>query len=127
MGDINETLWGGFVLKSNDKTIYFGGDSSYGNHLKMIGDLFPNIDVAMIGAGAYSPKWFMAPNHQDPENAVQAFKDCKAKTFIPFHYGTFDLADEPLSEPEKILRQLQTECKISKALKLLKLGDVFRI
>ena len=70
MGDINETLWGGFVLKSNDKTIYFGGDSSYGNHLKMIGDLFPNIDVAMIGAGAYSPKWFMAPNHQDPENAV---------------------------------------------------------
>jgi L-ascorbate metabolism protein UlaG (beta-lactamase superfamily) len=69
----------------------------------------------------------MAPNHQDPENAVKAFYDCKAKTFIPFHYGTFDLADEPLSEPEKILTQLQTEGKIGEALKLLKLGEMFKI
>ena len=80
-----------------------------------------------IGAGAYSPKWFMAPNHQDPENAVKAFYDCKAKTFIPFRYGTFDLADEPLSEPEKIIIQLQTEGKINETLKVLKLKYMYLI
>jgi L-ascorbate metabolism protein UlaG (beta-lactamase superfamily) len=126
LGDTNKTLWGGFVFKSKDKTVYFGGDSGYGNHFKMIGELFPNIDVAMIGAGAYAPHWFMSPNHQDPKNAAQAFNDTKAKTLIPFHYGTFDLADEPLSEPEKILTQLESEGHIHKSLKIMKLGEAFK-
>jgi L-ascorbate metabolism protein UlaG (beta-lactamase superfamily) len=127
LGDANERLWGGFVLKSKDKTIYFGGDSGYGGHFKEIGQLFPDIDVALIGAGAYSPRWFMAPNHQDPEHAVQAFNDTKAKTMIPFHYGTFDQADEPLSEPEKILNQLVAEKKVNQTLKIMKLGEVFLV
>ena len=124
LGDANERLWGGFVLKSKDKTIYFGGDSGYGDHFKEAGELFPNIDVALIGAGAYSPRWFMASNHQDPEHAVQAFNDIKAKTMIPFHYGTLDQADEPLSEPEKILLSLEKEGKIKQKLKIMKLGEV---
>ena len=123
MGDANERLWGAFVLKSKDKTIYFGGDSGYGSHFKEVATLFPNIDVAMIGAGAYSPRWFMSPNHQDPEHAVQAFNETKAKIMIPFHYGTFDQADEPLSEPERILRQLEKEGKINQKLKILSIGE----
>ncbi len=125
LGDTNETLWGGFVFRSKNKTVYFGGDSGYGNHFKMVGELFPSIDVAMIGAGAYAPRWFMSPNHQDPEKAAQAFNDTQAKTLIPFHYGTFDLADEPLSEPEKALAQLKQEGKINESLKIMKLGEVF--
>ena len=127
LGDANERLWGAFILKSKDKTIYFGGDSGYGNHFKTVGELFPNIDVAMIGAGAYSPRWFMSPNHQDPEHAVQAFNETKAKTMIPFHYGTFDQADEPLSEPPKVLMQLESEHKINQQLKIMKLGEVFLV
>jgi L-ascorbate metabolism protein UlaG (beta-lactamase superfamily) len=127
LGDANERLWGGFVLKSKDKTIYFGGDSGYGSHFKEVGELFPNIDVALIGAGAYSPRWFMAPNHQDPEHAVQAFNDTKAKKMIPFHYGTFDQADEPLSEPEKVLLELEKEQKIVQQLRIMKLGEVFLV
>jgi len=42
---------------------------------------------------------------------------------IPFHYGTFDQADEPLSEPEQILRQLEKEGKINQSLKILKVGE----
>ena len=125
LGDINETLWGGFVLKSDNKTLYFGGDSGYGNHFEQIGKLFPNLDVAMIGAGAYSPKWFMAPNHQDPADALIAFKDTKAKALIPFHYGTFDVSDEPISEAEKLLNQGAVSMKISEKLKLLNLGQIY--
>lgn len=125
--DRNTTLWGGFVIKKGNKTIYFGGDSGYGSHFKEIGDLFPNIDVAMIGAGAYSPEWFMAQNHQDPVHAVKAFNDTKAKVFVPFHYGTFDVSDEPLGEPEQILKKLNEENRINGELKILKLGEVLAV
>lgn len=125
LGDTNERLWGAFVLKSKDKTIYFGGDSGYGSHFKEVAELFPNIEIALMGAGAYSPRWFMSPNHQDPEHAVQVFNETKAKTMIPFHYGTFDQADEPLSESPKILSVLEKEHKIAQQLKIMKLGEVF--
>ncbi len=125
--DINTSLWGGFIIQSENKSIYYGGDSGHGSHFETIGKLFPNIDVALIGAGAYSPTWFMSPHHQDPYNALNAFHATGAKTFIPFHYGTFDSADEPMSEPEKILNSLNAENKIKNQLKLLKLGEAFPI
>ncbi len=127
LNDVNETLWGGFMIKANNKIIYFGGDSGYGSHFKDIGELFPNIDVALIGAGAYSPVWFMSPNHQEPYDAVKAFHDTKAKILVPFHYGTFDAADEPLGEPEKILFKLNGEGKIQNQLQILKLGEVLNL
>ncbi len=55
LNDTNKHLWGAFVIKSNDKTIYFGGDSGYGSHFKEVGSLFPNIDVALIGAASIRP------------------------------------------------------------------------
>lgn len=125
--DVNKTLWGGFMIQSENKCIYYGGDSGHGSHFKTIGELFPNINVALIGAGAYSPTWFMSPHHQDPFNAVDAFHATGAKTFIPFHYGTFDSADEPMSEPEKIFNALSSEGKIRNELKILKIGEVFLI
>ncbi|MCF2446789.1 MBL fold metallo-hydrolase [Dyadobacter sp. CY345] len=66
VNDANKRLWGAFAIESKNKTIYYGGDSGYGSHYKEAGELFPNIDVALIGVGAYSPRWFMSPNHQDP-------------------------------------------------------------
>lgn len=127
LNDANETLWGGFIIKSNSKIIYFSGDSGYGNgtHLKKIGELFPNIDVAIIGAGAFAPTWFMKYNHQEPADTLKAFQDCKAKKLIPFHFGTFDLSDEPINEPAIVLRQLQKENKIGmEELKIVKFGEV---
>jgi L-ascorbate metabolism protein UlaG (beta-lactamase superfamily) len=127
LNDANETLWGGFIIKSTSKTIYFSGDSGYGNgtHFKTIGELFPNIDLAMIGAGAFAPTWFMKYNHQEPADTIRAFHDCKAKKLIPFHFGTFDLSDEPLNEPALVLEQLQNEDKIGvDELKIVKFGEV---
>lgn len=127
MFDVNTTLWGGFMIQREDKCIYYGGDSGYGSHFSEIGKLFPNIDVALIGAGAYAPAWFMSPHHQDPHHALKAFHDVAAKTFIPFHYGTFDSADEPMGEPEQILTTFKEEGKVRNELKILKLGEVFTV
>jgi L-ascorbate metabolism protein UlaG (beta-lactamase superfamily) len=127
MFDVNTTLWGGFVIQGRNKSIYFSGDSGFGSHFKEIGHHFPGIDVALIGAGAYAPVWFMGQHHQDPYKALEAFDAMGAKTFIPFHYGTFDSADEPMGEPELILNKLREEGKIRNTLKILMPGETFQI
>jgi len=125
MFDINTTLWGGFMIQHKGKCIYFSGDSGYGSHFAAIGKLFPKINVALIGAGAYAPTWFMGQHHQDPHQAVDAFHATGAEIFIPFHFGTFDSADEPMGEPEELLTKFKSEGKIKNELKILKLGEPF--
>ncbi len=104
--DTNWRLWGGYVIQSEAATIYFGGDSGYGRHYREAAELFPKIDYFLIGIGAYEPRWFMEPNHNNPSDVVKAFVDSGARTLIPMHYGTFDLSDEPPSQP---LQQLMDE------------------
>jgi len=123
MTDINKTLYGSFMIEADGLNIFFNSDSGYCNYPKQIGELFPNIDIAMIGVGAYHPPLMMKDVHTDPYEAVQIFHDLKAKTFIPMHYGTFDLADEPLGEPYQVLKQLEKENKIKGILCLLEVGE----
>jgi L-ascorbate metabolism protein UlaG (beta-lactamase superfamily) len=119
--DINRRLWGSFLLEKDGRSIYFGADSGYDRHFAAIGQLFPHIDVCMIGAGAYKPAWFMSPSHTSPQEAVQALSDLRAKTLIPMHYGTFDLSDEPMGEPARLLRQMQREGRGN--IRLLEVGE----
>ena len=104
--DTNVRLWGGYVIEAAGKTIYFGGDSGYGSHFADIGRIFPSVDYALIGIGAYKPEFFMGQSHLSPADGIKAFHDTNAKHLIPMHYGTFDLADEPLSDP---IRELKKE------------------
>ena len=39
--------------------------------------------------------------HMDPEEAVRAALDLRARAVVGMHFGTFDLADEPLDEPPR--------------------------
>lgn len=106
--DTNRRLWGSFLIRVGNKTIFFGWDSGYETHFKEIGELFPHIDYALLGIGAYNPRWFMHPNHTSPEEAIQWAKDLWATTLIPMHYGVFDLSYELPQEP---LERLHAEAK----------------
>lgn len=97
--DTNLRLWGSFMIQYEDKRIFFGGDSGYGNHYKEIQSLFDPIDVSIIGIGAYKPEWFMSPSHTSPEDGYKIATDLKSKHIFPMHYGTFDLSDEAISDP----------------------------
>jgi len=125
--DSNTQLWGAYVIQAGNTTIYFSGDTGYGSHLKEAGELFPDIDYCIIGVGAFAPRWFMGPNHIAPEDAVRGFHEMKARVMIPMHYGTFDLSDEPLGEPERLLKQLKEKNQIDGALKLLAIGEVMPV
>ena len=121
--DKNETLWGAFVLQAGGRQVYFGGDSGYGSHFREVERLFPGLDVALIGAGAYAPRWIMAPNHQDPAHAVQAFHDTGAKVLVPMHYGTFNLSGEPRGEPPRLLQAARDTGQLRGELRLPAVGE----
>jgi L-ascorbate metabolism protein UlaG (beta-lactamase superfamily) len=97
--DRNQTLWGGWVLKSKDFSFYFAGDTGYSKDFADIGAKFGGFDLAAIPVGAYLPRWFMKEQHVNPEEAVMIHRDVKSRRSIGIHWGTFELTDEPLDEP----------------------------
>lgn len=119
LNDKNTQLWGSFIIETSELCLYFGGDSGYAPHFKTIQEFFPKIDIAMLPVGAYEPRWMMKNSHMNPQEALKAYDDLGAQTLLPMHYGTFDLTDEPMGEPESLLRSSKT----TQNLKLLKIGE----
>ncbi len=107
--DMNDMLWGSFMLQSKNQTIYFGADSGLGIHFDEIAQLFPIIHYAMLGIGAYKPEWFMHTAHTSPADVLIALEQLKAKQLVPMHHGIFDLSDEPIFYPKQELLHLQKE------------------
>jgi L-ascorbate metabolism protein UlaG (beta-lactamase superfamily) len=102
--DTNETLWGGFVIEGSSARLYHSGDTAYFDGFAEIGRRSGPIDAALLPIGAYDPAWFMRKQHLNPEEAVQAYRDLGARSFVAMHWGTFQLTDEPLDEPPVRLR-----------------------
>jgi len=95
--------FGGYVLRAGENSLYHSGDTAYFEGFHEIGNrLRPN--VALLPIGAYNPPSFRAV-HTSPEDALQAFRDLRARWMIPMHYGTFKLSHEPMEEPVERLRQ----------------------
>ena len=101
IGDRRMALWGGFMLRAGGKLIYFAGDTGYGtgNIFKAMHARYGAPDLALLPIGAYDPRWFMAAQHTDPEEAIRIMRDLDARAAIGMHWGTFKLTDEPRDEP----------------------------
>jgi len=91
------TLWGGFLIEGS-KTVYFSGDSGYFKGFQEFGTRY-NIDYAVVGVGAYEPRWFMHYSHLNVPEFFRAAAELGAHTTIPMHFGTISLSDEPLLYP----------------------------
>lgn len=112
--------YGGFVLEHQGRKIYHAGDSAYFDGFKEIGDrLRP--EVALLPIGAYHPETFRRV-HMGPDEAVQAFRDLRAKQLVPMHYGTFKLSFEAMDEPPRWLKQIAARERLTKHLKILEEG-----
>ena len=102
--DTNRRLWGSFVLEGHERRLWFGGDSGYSPHFAEVAEYFPEVDLALVGIGAYKPAWFMQEAHTSPEQAFRGFADTRAKRLFPMHFGTYDLSQEPAGEPWRLLK-----------------------
>ncbi|MES2986924.1 MAG: MBL fold metallo-hydrolase [Pseudomonadota bacterium] len=101
ISDRRKALWCGFMVRAGGKLIYFAGDTGYGtgNIFRAMRERFGPTDLALIPIGAYDPRWFMAAQHTDPEEAIQIMRDLDARAAIGIHWGIFKLTDEPRDEP----------------------------
>lgn len=95
----NKTLWASYALETPTHKIYFGGDSGYGPHFQQIASLLGGFDLVMLDSGQYDPRWPLI--HMNPEEAVQAAVDLKAKAMMPMHIGRFSLSPHAWDEPFK--------------------------
>ena len=112
--------YGGFVLEHQGRKIYHAGDSAYFDGFAEIGKkLAP--EIALLPIGAYHPDSFRQV-HMGPDEAMQAFKDLRAKTLVPMHYGTFKLSFEDMDEPPRWLREIAASQNLLKRLKILDEG-----
>lgn len=100
--DQSERLWASWAVLGS-RRFYFGGDTGYYNHFKEIGDTLGPFDLAALPIGSYTPRETAKPVHISPEEALQAYTDLRATTFLGIHWGTFALAREPYDEPPKRL------------------------
>ena len=97
--DQNKSLWASYVISLGKHSIYFGGDTAYSPHFRVIRERFGRPDLAFLPIGAYQPEWFMRLVHMNPEEAVQAHRDLGARQSIGIHYGTFQLTSERIDQP----------------------------
>ena len=120
------TLWGGYVIQGS-KTIYFSGDTGYFAGFREFGERW-DIDYAIMGAGAYEPRWFMHYAHMNVQDFLIAAEDLKAKYAIPMHFGVISLSDEPLLYPLfEIERAVGQNPELADTIRPLRTGEYLRM
>ena len=102
--DRNRRLWCGWVVAGKTRRFYDAGDTAYPDHFREIGERLGPIDLAAVPIGAYLPAAMMHPVHVTPEEALQLAGEVGARNVVAMHFGTFDLADEPVGEPARRFR-----------------------
>ncbi len=84
------TLWSSYVIKTNDLSLYLGGDSGWDKHFKEIGQNYGPFDLAILECGQYGDDW---PNiHMFPNEVLKAAAELNANKILPVHWGKFSLA-----------------------------------
>ena len=113
--------FGGFHIEYAGRSVFHCGDTAYFDGFQEIGERL-NVEIALLPIGAYD-----APTkrdvHMNPEQALQAFLELKAKTMIPMHFGTFRLSYEPLHEPPQRLLEKALELQLLDHLRILNEGE----
>ena len=125
--DLNTVLWGSFLLRLPDgRTLYFAGDTAMAGHFEEIERQFGPLDIVLMPIGAYKPPYMMQLSHVNPHEAAKAVNLLRAGHIVPMHFGTFDLSDEPASEPIRELQLVATGGMLRGELHVPAVGEVLR-
>ncbi len=94
-----QTLWASFALIGPQHRVYYGADSgNWEEGFREIGSQYGPFDLTMLEIGASNPLWESI--HMGPEGAVRTFRALGGNGLLmPIHWGLFDLALHPWTEP----------------------------
>lgn len=109
--DRRMALWSAFVIETGNAKIYHIGDTGFHSGINYLAaaEKHGAFDLAIMPIGAYEPRWFMKGQHQNPAEAVEGFKLCKATHALGHHWGTFQLTNEPVEAPKTALAEALNE------------------
>jgi L-ascorbate metabolism protein UlaG (beta-lactamase superfamily) len=109
----NHRLWGGFFLTLGARRVWFVGDTGYDETIvRAVRTRLGAPDLALVPIGAYEPRWFMAPMHMTPAEAVELHRLSGASRSLAMHWGMFQLSDEGREEPVEALAVARTAAQI---------------
>jgi L-ascorbate metabolism protein UlaG (beta-lactamase superfamily) len=100
----NHTLWSSFVLKGPKRSVFFSGDTGLTPEYEEIKTRLGPFDLVMLEVGAFHPAW--GDIHLGPEHALEALALLGGGTFLPVHWGTFNLAMHAWDDPAETLVRL---------------------
>lgn len=109
VGDRSMALWAAFMLTGLGGPVLFVGDTGFddGKPYRDLPQRFGPLRAALLPIGAYDPRWFMADQHQNPDEAVRGFLMTRAAYAIGHHWGTIQLTNEARTAPRTdLLRAL---------------------
>ena len=87
----------GFLVTTEDKTLYHAGDTGLFLDMQLIGERH-HIDVALLPIGDNFTMGI--------DDAVKAAQFLAATTVVPMHYGTFDVIDV---DPKEFVRRVKAQ------------------
>jgi L-ascorbate metabolism protein UlaG (beta-lactamase superfamily) len=120
MRDRRMALWASFAVETPGGKFYHVGDTGFhgGINYRDAAAKHGGFRLAILPVGAYDPRWFMAAQHQDPDEAVQGMQLVNADFAAGHHWGTFQLTNETIEEPRDLLRSALADRGVA--------GDRFR-
>jgi L-ascorbate metabolism protein UlaG (beta-lactamase superfamily) len=99
----------GYVIEYHGLSVYFGGDTGYAPNLfRATRQRFPSLSVAILPICPNEPRDFMAPTHESPDQALDAFVLLGARHMMPIHFDTYVNSDDAVGAcPNELRRRMR--------------------
>jgi len=101
VGKRNHTLWSSMVIETDRHRVFFSGDTALAPEFAEVRQRMGRFDLVMLEVGGFHPSWDHI--HLGPANALAALELLGGGTFMPVHWGTFNLALHAWDEPPEQL------------------------
>ena len=108
--DRNTTLWSSLVIRTQNHSVFFSGDTGLTTEYKTIRERLGPFDQVMLEVGAFNPAW--GDIHLGPGNALKALAMLGGGAFLPVHWGTFSLAMHAWDQPAERLLELGSKADV---------------